>query len=242
MKLGFGLMQSMAVLCMVFLLCACNDEQELAATIKQAFKESSEKLIDYKAARQVFWQEVYPGGGVTLYCGRPFLPKARRSFNIEHVFPMSWATNGLNCGKRQQCRARSDIFNIIEADLHNLYPARTDVNRARDSFRFGEVAGESRRYGQECDFEVDAKNRVAEPREQVRGDIARAMFYMATEYQEQGLELFKRQAKLLAKWNDLDPPSKQELRRNDRIEKIQGNRNPYIDNPQAVSAILKQWY
>lgn len=236
MMFKFSEMRKVACLLAVLLMVACVEGREKQPPL------SSKKLVDYKAARQVFWQEVYPGGGETLYCGRPFLPKARRNFNIEHVFPMSWATNGLNCGKRKQCRASSDLFNIIEADLHNLYPARTDVNRARDSFRFGELSGEPRPFGRDCDFEVNAEDRVAEPRPEVRGDIARAMFYMATEYQEQGLQLFKRQAELMAQWNDLDPPSKQELRRNDRIEKLQGNRNLYIDNPDAVKTALEKWY
>ena len=204
--------------------------------------DSSEKLVDYKTARDLFWEQVYPKGGETLYCGRPFLPSARRNFNIEHVFPMSWATNGLNCGKRKQCRTSSAQFNIIEADLHNLYPSRTDVNRARDSFRFGEVSGESRRFGRECDFEINSKARVAEPRSSARGDIARSMFYMANEYRDQGLELFERQAKLLAQWNRLDPPTSQERSRNDRIEKIQGNRNPFIDKPDAIDDLIEQWF
>ena len=213
---------------------ACAQEQLKSTT--------SSKVVDYETARKLFWQELYPGGGETLYCGRPFLPTARKGFNIEHVFPMSWASNGLNCGKRKQCRASSDIFNIIEADLHNLFPSRTDINRARDSFKFAEIDGEKRNFGRECDFEINARNRVAEPRPEARGDIARAMFYMATEYREQGLELFRRQALLLAEWHRADPPSKQEQRRNDRIEQVQGNRNPYIDDPDSLESLLKKWY
>jgi len=219
---------------LVISLQACAQEQQK--------NTNSSKLVDYEAARKLFWQELYPGGGETLYCGRPFLPKARKGFNIEHVFPMSWATNGLNCGKRKQCRASSDVFNVIEADLHNLFPSRTDINRARDSFKFGEVDGEKREFGRECDFEINARNRVAEPRLEARGDIARAMFYMATEYREQGLELFRRQALLLAEWHRADPPSKQEQRRNDRIEQVQGNRNPYIDDPDSLQSLVKKWY
>ncbi|MFT5350905.1 MAG: deoxyribonuclease-1, partial [Gammaproteobacteria bacterium] len=35
-------------------------------------------------------------------------------------------------------------------------------------------------------------------------------------------------------WNKIDPPSKQEKIRNDRIERLQGNRNPYIDKPSLA--------
>jgi deoxyribonuclease-1 len=45
------------------------------------------------------------------------------------------------------------------------------------------------------------------------------------------LPLKKDTLEILKSWNKEDPPSQQEIMRNDRIEKIQGNRNPYIDDP-----------
>ena len=159
----------------------------------------SEFIVDdkrtYKEARSSFWRNLYPRDGVTLYCRHAFQTSQRDGINVEHVFPMSWATRALDCGKRKQCRINSDLFNFIEADMHNLYPARSDVNQDRSSFRFGDINGERRAYGQQCDFEVDARARVAEPPTEVRGEVARAMFYMAYQYQEHGLEIFKKQAK-----------------------------------------------
>jgi deoxyribonuclease-1 len=55
------------------------------------------------------------------------------------------------------------------------------VNGDRSNFKYGMIPGEDRNYGQ-CDFEVDFKNRVAEPRESVRGDLARINFYMTAQY------------------------------------------------------------
>jgi deoxyribonuclease-1 len=85
---------------------------------------------NYQDARATFWRELYPVEGETLYCRSKFKTAARNGFNVEHVFPMSWATNGLKCGKRKQCRASSQAFNRIEGDLHNLFPAREEVNKA----------------------------------------------------------------------------------------------------------------
>ena len=62
--------------------------------------------------------------------------------NIEHVFPMSWVTRALSCGTRQQCRNTSKMFNRIEADMHNLFPALSEVNSARSSFSFTKIGGE----------------------------------------------------------------------------------------------------
>jgi deoxyribonuclease-1 len=39
-------------------------------------------------------------------------------------------------------------------------------------------------------------------------------------------------------WNRNDPPSKDEIRRNDIIEKLQGTRNPFIDNPTQAETLL----
>ncbi|MDO6469820.1 endonuclease [Neptunomonas phycophila] len=47
-------------------------------------------------------------------------------------------------------------------DLHNLVPSVGELNGDRSNFRFGMIPNEPRAYGQ-CDFEVNFKNRRAEP-------------------------------------------------------------------------------
>ena len=182
---------------------------------------------NYLAVRPIFWSQLYPGRGETLYCGVPITRRKSPKLNVEHVFPMSWVARAVGCGRRRACRGSSARFNRIEADLHNLYPARADVNQERGSMAFGVVRGERRRYG-ECDFEVDHGARVVEPRAAARGKIARAMFYMAHRYR---LQIFPRQRRRLQQWNRSHPPDAEEQRRNDAIERLQGNRNPYIDDP-----------
>lgn len=188
------------------------------------FVDSAMALENYREAREVFWDELYPNGGETLYCGERFSAGYQQHINIEHVFPMSWVAWSLNCGERRECRRNSDEFNRIEADLHNLFPSRVDINEARSSHPFGLVKGEKRKFGQ-CDFEVDYKKRIIEPREAVRGDIARAMFYMADRYD---LEIRKRQYQTLQEWDKQDPVTEQERQRNQAIKSLQGNANPYI--------------
>lgn len=185
---------------------------------------------DYFEVLPLFWQQVYAAGGETLYCGDRFGPHAGRDINVEHVYPMSWALRPAGCSSRDQCRQSSRWFNRIEADMHNLYPARIDINKARGSFPFGMIKGEARSFGQ-CDFELDRKRRMVEPRPAARGNIARAMFYMMDSY---GLKIYLRQAQLLLQWHREDPPDQQERERNDLIEKLQGTRNRFIDDPQSA--------
>ncbi len=179
---------------------------------------------DYLETIPVFWRSLYPEGGETLYCGEAFEPFDRR-VNIEHVFPMSWATRHLGCGSRDRCRRTSRVFNRIETDMHNLYPALRDINEARGAQAFGIIDGE-RHLRRGCDFEVDPGRRRVEPRPAVRGDIARAMLYMEQRY---GLPLYARQRRLLEEWHRRDPPDAMERRRDAAITVLQGKPNPFIE-------------
>jgi len=217
------------------MLLACSETSNISDV-----GQNGHTIKDYKQARQLFWRHLYPVDGSTLYCGQKFQTDQRQGINIEHVFPMSWVANALKCGKRKQCRNKSELFNRIEGDLHNLYPSRSDVNQDRSSFRFGEVKGEPRKYGKQCDFEVSPRARIVEPAPAIRGDIARSMFYMSTTYKQAGLVIFKKQAKMLLDWHKTDPPNANEKRRNNVIEKIQGARNPYIDQPELLEAMAKR--
>jgi len=193
-----------------------------------------QKIPDYKTARGIFWYQLYSKGGTSLYCGRRYQERRHRGLNIEHVFPMSWVTKSLRCGDRQQCRRRSQKFNYIEGDLHNLYPALISINKARSSFPFAMIAGEKRRF-RNCDFEVNEYKRIVEPRPAARGNIARAMFYMSYTYR---LPLYRKQMNLLLKWHRQDPPDREEKRRNARIGKIEGIRNPFIDRPDSARRMI----
>jgi len=57
---------------------------------------------------------------------------------------------------------------------------------------------------------------------------------LCTENREMGL------LSILLKWNEVDPPSREEKLRNERICKFyQHNRNPFIDHPEYVNLIWK---
>lgn len=180
---------------------------------------------DYLETVPVFWKTIYPDGGKGLYCGRKFKRFDRR-YNIEHVFPMAWVTKSLRCGDRQRCRARSELFNLIESDMHNMYPARRDLNRRRGAMAFGLIKGE-RWVEPGCDMEIDHRARRVEPRPAVRGDIARAMLYLADRY---NLKLYRRQRELLERWHRADPVDAGEKVRNRRIKAAQGWGNPWIES------------
>ncbi len=182
---------------------------------------SQYSMADYLKTIPVFWKNLYPNGGISLYCGKKF-NRGDRRYNIEHVFPMSWVTRSLRCGRRAQCRANSSRFNRIEADMHNMYPADKKLNAARGSMSYGILKGE-RWFKKHCDLEIDEAKRRVEPKPAARGEIARAMLYMADRY---NLKLYQRG--MLLRWHRQDPPNALEKRRNRRIQQLQGQDNPWI--------------
>ncbi len=117
--------------------------------------------------------------------------------------------------------------------MHNLYPALPSINQARSNYQLGIIEGEVREFG-ECDFERDNSARIAEPSPIARGNVARAIFYMHTEY---GLPVPTEMVQLLMQWNREDPPSCHEMRRNNKIEELQGTSNPYIDHTGRVDEL-----
>ena len=171
-----------------------------------------------------FWRHLYPDGGEGLYCGTAFAARDR-SYNIEHVYPMGWVARALRCGDRQRCRRESARFNEIESDMHNMFPARRDLNRERGSYPYRELRGE-KHVERGCDLEIDHRARAVEPRPAVRGDIARAMLYMADRYD---LEIYERQRRMLLDWHRDDPVDAGERRRNRLVRRLQGNANPWIE-------------
>jgi deoxyribonuclease-1 len=131
---------------------------------------------------------------------------------------------GKNKGKRykgRRCAKKDPKYKAMEADLHNLVPALPELNRRRSNFRLTEISGEKRKYG-ECDFEIE--NRKAEPRDSVKGDVARIMFYMQDRY---GIKVISNR-KLYDAWNKLDPIDSEEKRINCLKAKYQGNVNKFI--------------
>ena len=101
----------------------------------------------------------------------------------------------------------------MEADLHNLTPAIGEINADRSNYRFGVLPNNSLQHGA-CDFKVDFKGRVAEPQNEIKGQIARIYFYMHDRYD---LAMSRQQQQLLMAWDKQYPVIDWERERNRRI-------------------------
>ena len=129
---------------------------------------------------------VYTGLEITIPFGADptdwnFMNGSNNGMNTEHTWPQS---NGASIGNAR-------------ADMHHLFPTRSPVNSARGSLPFGEVNDNSATSwyyltttqgnvpGSNIDLYSELGNGFFEPREDHKGNVARAMFYFYTMYRAQ---------------------------------------------------------
>ena len=147
----------------------------------------------------------------------------------EHIVPAWTFGHQRQCwqnGGREHCVSDDPIFKAMEADLFNLYPAVGEVNGDRSNFNYGMVSQVGPQYGQ-CKTKVDFEQRTAEPRDEVKGLVARTTFYMFDRY---NLNMSRQQQQLLMAWDKQFPVTPWEKERNKRIAAITGHPNPFVTN------------
>ncbi|MEH7195758.1 endonuclease [Priestia megaterium] len=175
---------------------------------------------------------------ILLYTGRSQAKSTNGGgvddWNREHVWAKSHGDFGTAMGPG--------------TDLHHLRPTDVSVNSTRGNLDFDNGGTEhSEALGNY--FDSDSW----EPRDEVKGDVARMLFYMAVRYEgdvsdEPDLELnntvnngtapYHGKLSVLLQWNAQDPVDDRERRRNDIIySDYQHNRNPFIDHPEWVNEI-----
>lgn len=134
----------------------------------------------------------------------------------------------------------------MDGDVHNLKPSDASVNQDRSNLDF-DNGGSQHPEATGCYYDSDSW----EPRDEVKGDIARIIFYMDTRYEGNNGELNLEavdfvntypnpehgKLSVLLEWNNLDPPDEFERNRNNVIFSWQKNRNPFIDNPEFANLI-----
>lgn len=144
----------------------------------------------------------------------------------EHVMPAENFGRHLQCwkeGGRKNCK-KDATFNQMEGDMHNLQPSIGEVNGDRSNYGYTLFTQTFNQYGQ-CQTAVDFKARRFQPRDEIRGVIARTYFYMSDKYK---INLSKQDKQLMSAWDKMYPPSKWECTRNQLIQDLQGNDNKFI--------------
>lgn len=171
------------------------------------------------------------GGRVDLQsCGYEPRRNANRAARIEweHIVPAWVMGHQRQCwqkGGRKHCVGSDPIFRTMEADLFNLSPVVGEVNGDRSNYLYGMVSKAlPNQYGQ-CETRTDFKERITEPRDSVKGFVARVTFYM---YDRYGLSMSKKQQRILMAWDRQFPVTAWERERDIRISKLMGYSNPFV--------------
>lgn len=213
--------------------------QELLDRLKQDFKPTSP--LPSNQARDVMFSTIdNQNDSVTcVYTGyriyvNPNDDPSQAAFmngaglNTEHTYPQGLGATGLAAG-----------------DLHHLFPTRVDVNGDRGSFPFGELPDNftttwyyldqemSNIPNSNIDLYSEWRNGVFEPREDHKGDVARAMMYFYTMYKAQAdgedPNFFNDQLDVFCDWHTQDPVDEKEWNRTFRVADFQNNKpNPFV--------------
>jgi deoxyribonuclease I len=170
---------------------------------------------------------VYADGGTTLYCQNSFSP-SDRGVRFDSIYGNHLLLRHFGCITSRQCAARPE-FNAVANDLHNIYPIQRSVEVDRRGSQFGDLPPDSRT--SDCDYKLSFQ--TFEPPDHAKGNVARAMLYM---HQHHKLPLVGT-LEMYQRWSRLDPPDDAEKARNAAIGRIQGNRNPFIDNPDLAEQL-----
>lgn len=162
---------------------------------------------------------------------------AGAGMNIEHSFPKSWWGGA-----------------TVQAykDLYNLMPCKSKINSTKSNYPMGIVVSGDKGNGWTKVGEGTDGKKYWEPADPWKGDFARGYMYMATAYQDynwvgdQALQILQQGAyptlkewayKLYIQWAKADKPNAIEIKRNNDVAKIQGNRNPYVDFPNLMEYV-----
>tara|TARA_R110000796_G_scaffold88850_3_gene191802 strand:+ start:3839 stop:9781 length:5943 start_codon:yes stop_codon:yes gene_type:complete len=143
-------------------------------------------------------------------------------WNREHTFPKSLGNP--NLGETGP-----------GSDAHHLRSSDVQLNSVRNNLPYIDADGNAR-----------AVNGGFYPGDEWKGDVARMMMYMYVRYGDRclptavglGNSTYSAEMRdLFLEWNAEDPVSQVEINRNILLEGIQGNRNPFIDNPAFATTI-----
>jgi hypothetical protein len=180
------------------------------------FMNVDNKKVNGQGASSNTLECVYTGRNAVGYANRTACQNAPYDFNTEHTYPQTYFASA----------------EPMVSDLFHLYPTDNTANNVRSNYRFGMVTGTPTWTNGGSQYAQP----FFEPRDQHKGEVARAMFYFVVRYQNyQGF--LTTQEPTLRAWLHSFPPSTIEKKRNFDIHAFQHNYNPFIDYPQFVDRI-----
>jgi len=170
----------------------------------------------------------------------------------EHIVPAEnlgrnfteWAKGHPNChnGKNKNFKGRkcalqeSEEYRYIYTDMYNLYPSIGAVNYLRANFNFTQFNSSEKIKNIFGSCQMKIAHNKAEPRDEIKGLIARTYLYMQKTYPR--YHIGEPAYGIIKAWNNKYPVSRWECLRAYRIARLQGNDNMVV-KPLCEA---KGWY
>ena len=233
------------MLFLIFHVKASTEEERLAFRKELQQKYQDHIIYDYYTSRSFLYSYpdcsnnklslLYTYEYFDFECHLNKIPDSKL-VNAEHIVPQSFFKSLPEAGS-------------MVADLHHIYASGAKVNNARGNMPFTEInpaiehcskwclANEcskniSELSGNYSDFSCVYKSKFV-PIPESRGKVARAVLYFFTIYHGTNLSISRvGDVNLFLKWNKEYPPTVEDIKRNNRVNITQGNRNPYVDHPE----------
>jgi endonuclease I len=172
-----------------------------------------------EAARRRRWTELL-AEPTTTFAARAANVEAELLFNCEHVVPQSWFRKA----------------EPMRGDLHHLFACEPKCNSFRGNTPYFDYTGQEGIHEACGRSDTDGFEPVAG-----KGSVARATLYFLVRYPgligDAAGELPADRLDVLLSWHEQDPVSDYERHRNAAIAEIQGNRNPFIDDPELARLV-----
>lgn len=167
--------------------------------------------------------------------------KEKGDNTLEHIIPQSTFKDNKNISK--------DLHNIM------LYPSK--VNSHRSNYKYisnpnfyedskllcgeGNIIKYENSVGNKY-FIKSSKNKLFYPKEQYRGEISRAAMYFCYTYPNYKNEIFSKviDPYTILTWHHEYPISNFEKYKSIEIEKIQGNKNLFVEDPKQAVIYMEE--
>ena len=150
-----------------------------------------------------------------------------------HVGSYSWDT-----WNREHVYTQSAFPNSAD-DNHNIFACEGQINNTRGNLKYAESKNSGGTRISEFGHTTDCyyvPNTSFEPCDEAKGEVARACLYCSVYYGYDLNDIFD-SINTCLKWNAMYTVTPREIYRNNTVQGLQGNRNPFIDHPSYAQAI-----
>ena len=204
---------------------------------------TTNSVLSYNNARDILYSEIDKQSNGNVYCiytnYSTYLPT-----NVDpstHLYE-----NGMDC-EHVWPQSMYEGSSPMKSDMHHLRPCKSNVNSSRGNKPFNNINDYNTDTwfwltyqtnnipSSNIDEYSESQSSYFEPREDVKGDIARAMFYFYTIYEDVAdNSFFEQQKEILFNWHNEDETTTEEIVRTNLIATYQEN----IPNPFIIDSTL----